>query len=100
MFIRTLGSAVGIAVFGSIANSHLVHERRTPAAIFAAVHAVFWALAATAALGLAALFLLPRRIEPIEFERPQSEASQLEAASAAAEPARRRRSLLRQSQRA
>ena len=96
MFIRTLGSAVGIAVFGSIANSHLAHARHTPAAIFAAVHAVFWALAATAALGLAALFLLPRRIEPIVFEAPEFES----ISAAAAEPARRRRSWLRQSQRA
>jgi Na+/melibiose symporter-like transporter len=100
MFIRTLGSAVGIAVFGSIANSHLAHARHTPAAIFDAVHAVFWALAATAALGLVALFFMPRRIEPIEFEAPEFEAPQSDASAAAVEPARRRRSWPRQSQRA
>ena len=66
MFIRTLGSAVGIAVFGSIANGHLAHRRHTPAAIFAAVHGVFWALVVVAVLGVAAQVLLPRRVTPIE----------------------------------
>jgi len=66
MFIRTLGSAVGIAVFGSIANGRLAHRRQTPEAIFHAVHAVFWALVAVAVLGVASQLLLPRRITPLE----------------------------------
>jgi EmrB/QacA subfamily drug resistance transporter len=66
MFIRTLGSAVGIAVFGSIANGRLAHRRHTPAAIFGAVHGVFWALVAVAVLGVASQLLLPRRITPLE----------------------------------
>ena len=37
MFIRTLGSAVGIAVFGSIANGRLADRRDTPPVIFHAV---------------------------------------------------------------
>jgi EmrB/QacA subfamily drug resistance transporter len=64
MFIRTLGSAVGIAVFGSIANSRLAHRRHTPEAIYHAVHGVFWALVAVAVLGVAAQLLLPRRESP------------------------------------
>ena len=66
MFIRTLGSAVGVAVFGSIANGRLAHRRQTPAAIFHAVNGVFWALVAVAVLGVAAQLLLPRRVTPIE----------------------------------
>ena len=66
MFIRTLGSAVGIAVFGSIANGRLAHRRHTPEAIFHAVHGVFWALVAVAVLGVASQLLLPRRITPLE----------------------------------
>jgi hypothetical protein len=66
MFIRTLGSAVGIAVFGSIANGRIAHRRRTPETIYHAVHGVFWALVAVAVLGLAAQLLLPRRVTPIE----------------------------------
>jgi EmrB/QacA subfamily drug resistance transporter len=66
MFIRTLGSAVGIAVFGSIANGRLAHRRHTPATIYAAVHGVFWALAAVAVLGVAAQLLLPRQVTPLE----------------------------------
>lgn len=66
MFIRTLGSAVGIAVFGSIANSRLAHRRHTPATIYHAVHGVFWALVAVAVLGVVAQALLPRRVTPID----------------------------------
>jgi EmrB/QacA subfamily drug resistance transporter len=69
MFIRTLGSAVGIAVFGSIANSHLAHRRHTPTTIFAAVHGVFWALVAAAILGLVAQSLLPRRVQKLEPDK-------------------------------
>ena len=66
MFIRTLGSAVGIAVFGSIANGRLAHRKHTPAAIFHAVHGVFWALVGAAVLGVVAQLLLPRRVTPLE----------------------------------
>jgi MFS family permease len=66
MFIRTLGSAVGVAVFGSIANGRLAHRRHTPTAIYHAVHGVFWALVAVAALGVAAQLLLPRRVTALD----------------------------------
>jgi EmrB/QacA subfamily drug resistance transporter len=66
MFIRTLGSAVGIAVFGSIVNSRLAHQRRTPDAVYHAIHGVFVALVVVAVLGLAAELLLPRRVVPLE----------------------------------
>jgi MFS family permease len=66
MFIRTLGSAVGIAVFGSIANGRLAHRRQTAPAIYHAIHGVFWALVAVAVLGVAAQLLLPRRVTPLD----------------------------------
>ena len=66
MFIRTLGSAVGVAVFGSIANGRLAHRRHTPAAIFHAVNGVFWALVVVALLGVLAQLLLPRRVTPLD----------------------------------
>jgi EmrB/QacA subfamily drug resistance transporter len=54
MFIRSLGSAVGIAVFGSVFNNR--------SSIYAGVHAVFWGLVAAAVLGLLAEAFLPRRV--------------------------------------
>lgn len=53
MFLRSLGSAVGIAVFGSIFNNH--------GSIYGGVHAVFWALVAVAALMLVAMLPLPAK---------------------------------------
>jgi Na+/melibiose symporter-like transporter len=85
MFIRTLGSALGIAVFGSIANGHLAHRRHTPTAIFDAVHGVFWALVAAALLGIAAQWLLPRRVEPLQPPEPSTD-GRGEAREAAASP--------------
>jgi EmrB/QacA subfamily drug resistance transporter len=101
MFIRTLGSAVGIAVFGSIANSVLGDRFRHPpaaiagqlpravdaasisftkrhqsaaaidytrAALYDAVHYVFWALLAVALIGLVAHLFFPRRAEELQFD--------------------------------
>ena len=66
MFIRTLGSAVGVAVFGSIANGRLAHRKHSPPAIFHAVNGVFWALVVVGVFGLGAQLFLPRRVTPIE----------------------------------
>jgi EmrB/QacA subfamily drug resistance transporter len=66
MFIRTLGSAVGVAVFGSIANGRLAHRRHTAPAIFHAVHGVFWALVVAALLGIVGLLLFPRTVPQLE----------------------------------
>jgi EmrB/QacA subfamily drug resistance transporter len=68
MFIRTLGGAVGIAVFGSIANGRLAHRTQTPSAIFHAVNGVFWALLVIALLGLCGQLLLPRQVTPISLD--------------------------------
>ena len=66
MFIRTLGSAVGVAVFGSIANGRLAHRAHTAPAIFHAVHGVFWALVAAALLGVVGLLLFPRHVPQLD----------------------------------
>jgi hypothetical protein len=66
MFIRTLGSAVGVAVFGSIANGRLAHRKQTAPAIYHAINGVFWALVVVAVLGVAAQLLLPRMVTPID----------------------------------
>jgi EmrB/QacA subfamily drug resistance transporter len=63
MFIRSLGSAVGVAVFGSIVNSEL----HGGASLYHAIHVVFWALAVVALLGLAAQLTMPKRVVPLVF---------------------------------
>ncbi|HEY8409079.1 MAG TPA: MDR family MFS transporter [Gaiellaceae bacterium] len=64
MFIRSLGSAVGVAVFGSIVNSEL-HGGAT---LYHAIHVVFWVLVGVAFLGLAAQLTMPKRVEPLVFD--------------------------------
>jgi EmrB/QacA subfamily drug resistance transporter len=66
MFIRTLGSAVGVAVFGSIANGRLAHRSHTAPAIFHAVHGVFWALVVAAMLGIVGLLMFPRHVRQLD----------------------------------
>jgi MFS family permease len=63
MFIRSLGSAVGVAVFGSIVNSEL-HGGAT---LYHAVHLVFWVLVVVACLGVVAQLTMPKRVEPLVF---------------------------------
>jgi EmrB/QacA subfamily drug resistance transporter len=63
MFIRSLGSAVAVAVFGSIVNSEL----HGGASLYHAIHVVFWALVVVAFLGLAAQLTMPKRVEPLVF---------------------------------
>jgi EmrB/QacA subfamily drug resistance transporter len=100
LFMRSIGSAVGVAVFGAIANTTLAHRFADPPpavrgklpasvdaaslsfahrerdgavvaftrdALFAATHWIFWALVATAVLGLLAQLALPRRFSPLEL---------------------------------
>ena len=70
MFARSMGSAVGIAVFGAIANSaiaasggHASTGNSVPAAILEpALHQVFVASALVAVLMLAAVAIMPRRV--------------------------------------
>jgi len=62
MFARSIGSAVGVAAFGAIANSSLgatANATDDPAAVAAAAHDVFLATAVLAVCMLAAAWLLP-----------------------------------------
>jgi EmrB/QacA subfamily drug resistance transporter len=97
MFSRSVGSAVGVAVFGAIANATLadrfasapagmghgtvdaaVHaldgHASGPVAAFArsalydAAHHVFLALIAVAVLAVVAILLMPRKTTPLEFD--------------------------------
>jgi EmrB/QacA subfamily drug resistance transporter len=71
MFARSMGSALGIAIFGAIANASLGHKVNThgsstaaavPAATLdTAIGHVFWAAAVTAVVLLAAVALMPRK---------------------------------------
>jgi EmrB/QacA subfamily drug resistance transporter len=65
MFSRSAGSAVGIAIFGAVVNATLgghgvESDRVAPAALTAAVHAVFVGTVVLSGAMLAAVLLMPR----------------------------------------
>ncbi|MCS5733681.1 MFS transporter [Herbiconiux daphne] len=76
LFARSIGSAVGVAVFGAIANGILDQApggELDPDAIIAASGAVFTAVAICAALTIAAGLLMPRsRVEDVELAPAQN----------------------------
>lgn len=63
MFARSIGSAVGVAVFGAIVNA-ITHTSGasvpTASALVTAMHVVFWALAILAGIMMLAVLLMPR----------------------------------------
>jgi len=60
---RSVGSAVGVAVFGAVVNA-VVGDRPTPALLATGVHHVFVGILVIAvAMGVLELFM-PRRVEP------------------------------------
>lgn len=61
MFFRSIGSAVGVAVFGAIANSKLGAGPVTPTLLADATHDVFVATLVVAVVMVAAVCLLPGR---------------------------------------
>jgi MFS family permease len=76
MFFRSAGSAVGVAVFGAIANATLGRAgtdggRVAPEALTTAVHSVFVGTAVLAVGMLAAVLLMPR-----DRNRAQTQAAQ------------------------
>ena len=70
MFCRSIGSAVGAAVFGAIANATLGSQVDDPSRsrLFAATHNVFLGLVVAGIVGLGALLVMPRRTEPLTFD--------------------------------
>jgi MFS family permease len=69
LFCRNLGSAVGVAVFGAIANHTIgdqgAHDR---SALFDASHNVFLGVVASAVVLVGVLWLMPRKTEPLAFD--------------------------------
>lgn len=64
MFARSIGSAVGVAVFGAIVNSR-ISDDPSPEHLSDAIHPVFLGvLAAAAVMAFAALFMPKRAAEP------------------------------------
>jgi MFS family permease len=64
MFARSIGSAVGVAVFGAIVNSR-ISDDPSPEQLSDAIHPVFLGvLAAAAVMAFAALFMPKRAAEP------------------------------------
>jgi EmrB/QacA subfamily drug resistance transporter len=68
IFLRSLGSSLGVAVFGAIANAAIGHGRVTPEHLTTAVHRIFIGIVIVAVLmvGLAALMPQPASPEPAE----------------------------------
>ncbi|MFJ4654550.1 MFS transporter [Nocardia sp. NPDC088792] len=59
-FARNIGSAVGVAVFGAVVNSHIGHDDHpTPAALNSAVQLVFIGVTVMALIMVAASAILP-----------------------------------------
>ena len=60
IFLRSLGSALGVAVFGAIANAALAAAPVDPAGLTAAVHRIFIGLVLVAVVMVVLAALLPR----------------------------------------
>lgn len=60
IFLRSLGSALGVAVFGAIANATVGSDTVDPARLTVAVHRIFIGLALLALIMVALAALLPR----------------------------------------
>ncbi|HTF09249.1 MAG TPA: MFS transporter, partial [Asanoa sp.] len=65
MFLRSMGSALGTAVFGAVANATLRGSDADPAKLVPAVHHVFIGVLAVAVVIAVAAALLPRRAAPV-----------------------------------
>jgi EmrB/QacA subfamily drug resistance transporter len=74
LFARSIGSAVGVAIFGAIANSVFASTGTTeqdPAGVVAAGAAVFYAVAATSLVVIIAALAMPRGIGVTDAARPR-----------------------------
>ena len=60
IFLRSLGSAVGVAVFGGVANATIGGGPLDPARLATAVHRIFFGIVLVAALLVVLAMLLPR----------------------------------------
>jgi len=79
MFNRSIGSAVGVAVYGAIANGTLKTHGDGVSGLTLASHRVFLGVVATAVLTLIAVLLMPK----VHVEAPPAEATGTVEATAA-----------------
>jgi EmrB/QacA subfamily drug resistance transporter len=70
IFLRSLGSSLGVAVFGAIANAAIGAGPVDPDNLTTAVHRIFIGLVAVAVLMLALAALLPRHDRPVVDREP------------------------------
>lgn len=79
MFLRSVGSAVGVAIFGAVANGVIARSGlgdHSPVAIQAASATVFFAVAVAAVLTIAAALVMPRaRVDDIEHRPVEAAAA-------------------------
>jgi MFS family permease len=68
LFSRAIGSALGVAVLGAVANASIHHG------IAHATHLVFVVLVGVALALTGSLLLLPRRVRPLSFDEPNASA--------------------------
>src|SRR4051812_368250 len=75
IFLRSLGSSLGVAVFGAIANATIGDGQVDPAALTTAVHHIFIGLVVVAALMIVTVALMPRgdRPDPEPSPAPMAE---------------------------
>ena len=74
IFLRSLGSSLGVAIFGAIANATIGSDQADAAHLATAVHRIFIGLVIIAVLMIIAVLLLPRGdrppAEPVEVSVP------------------------------
>ncbi|HEY1106808.1 MAG TPA: MDR family MFS transporter, partial [Agromyces sp.] len=79
MFLRSVGSAVGVAIFGAVANGVIARSGlgdESPVAIQAASAAVFFAVGIAAVLTIIAAVAMPRaRVDEIEHRPAEASAA-------------------------
>lgn len=63
IFLRSLGSSLGVAVFGAVANAVIGHGRVTPEHLTTAVHRIFIGIVIVAVLMVALAALMPQPTE-------------------------------------
>jgi EmrB/QacA subfamily drug resistance transporter len=64
VFLRSLGSAVGVAIFGAVANATINGHDHDPVRVTAAVHHIFAGVVVVAALMVAMVSFMPGRDRP------------------------------------
>jgi EmrB/QacA subfamily drug resistance transporter len=70
IFLRSVGSSLGVAIFGAIANATIGSSRPDPVRLTTAVHHIFIGMVVIAALMIAIVALMPRGDRPAAESAP------------------------------